>query len=215
MSIGEKLLELRKSKHLSQEQVAEQLNVSRQTVSKWETDQSMPDFDKIVPLCELYQISADELLMDKKSNKEVTVIDQRDYRYESNRRKKAIGISLSVFGYFLSIIWIMVTIPVFHFDPILASAGFLLICGISTFIVVYTCIVYKRGGAERIEKVDNRSKLEKLIDNILVLVTLFIYLILSFGTMAWHITWILWVVYRLLLEIVKLFFLLRGMNYEE
>ena len=57
MNIGEKLLELRKAKHLSQEEVADRLNVSRQTVSKWETDQSMPDFDKIAPLCELYQIS--------------------------------------------------------------------------------------------------------------------------------------------------------------
>ena len=62
MSIGQKLLDLRKSKQLSQEEVANRLNVTRQTVSKWETDQSMPDFDKIIPICELYEISADELL---------------------------------------------------------------------------------------------------------------------------------------------------------
>ena len=43
MSIGKKLYELRKQKGLSQEEVADKLNVSRQTVSKWETDQSMPD----------------------------------------------------------------------------------------------------------------------------------------------------------------------------
>jgi len=59
MSIGKKLYELRKQKGLSQEEVADKLNVSRQTVSKWETDQSMPDFDKIVPICELYSITAD------------------------------------------------------------------------------------------------------------------------------------------------------------
>ena len=50
--IGEKLLELRKKKGLSQEEVAQELNVSRQTISKWETDQSTPDFDKIIPLGE-------------------------------------------------------------------------------------------------------------------------------------------------------------------
>ena len=50
-NLGEKLLELRKAKNLSQEEVAEKLNVTRQTVSKWETNQSTPDFDKIVPLC--------------------------------------------------------------------------------------------------------------------------------------------------------------------
>ena len=46
MSLGERLLELRKSKHLSQEELAYKLDVTRQTISKWETDQSTPDFDK-------------------------------------------------------------------------------------------------------------------------------------------------------------------------
>ena len=62
-NLGERLLELRKDKRLSQEEVAEKLNVTRQTVSKWETNQSMPDFDKIVPLCELYGITPNELFI--------------------------------------------------------------------------------------------------------------------------------------------------------
>ena len=57
MSLGEKLLSLRKKKGLSQEEVADLLHVTRQTVSKWETDQSTPDFDKVVPICKLYDIS--------------------------------------------------------------------------------------------------------------------------------------------------------------
>jgi len=66
MNIGEKLFELRKSKNLTQDDVAEKLNITRQTVSKWETNQSTPDFDKIVPLCELFEISTDELLKGEK-----------------------------------------------------------------------------------------------------------------------------------------------------
>ena len=62
MDLGERLLDLRKSKKLSQEVVARELNVSRQTISKWETNQSVPDIDKILPLCELYGVTADELL---------------------------------------------------------------------------------------------------------------------------------------------------------
>lgn len=54
MNLGEKLFELRKTKNLTQDEVAEKLNVTRQTVSKWETNQSSPDFDKIVPICELF-----------------------------------------------------------------------------------------------------------------------------------------------------------------
>ena len=66
MNIGEKLFELRKAKNLSQEEVADKLNVTRQTVSKWETNQSTPDFDKIIPICELFKISTDELLRGSK-----------------------------------------------------------------------------------------------------------------------------------------------------
>ena len=67
MDLGQKLFELRKGKNLSQEEVADKLNVTRQTVSKWETNQSTPDFDKIVPLCELFEISTEELLIGKKT----------------------------------------------------------------------------------------------------------------------------------------------------
>lgn len=66
MSLGERLLDLRKKKGLSQEEIAGLLDVSRQTISKWETDQSTPDFDKIIPICNLYEIDANELLQVKK-----------------------------------------------------------------------------------------------------------------------------------------------------
>jgi len=69
MKIEDKLLKLRKEKGLSQEEVADRLNVSRQTISKWETGQSTPDFDKIIPICELYEISCDELLTGKKKRR--------------------------------------------------------------------------------------------------------------------------------------------------
>jgi len=216
MRIGEKLLELRKAKHLSQEEVADQLNVSRQTVSKWETDQSMPDFDKIAPLCELYQISADELLMmgksENKENRREESQSVNDAYNERNRKKKAIGISFSVLTYFIAIAWIMIAIPVYKMDPVLSSAIFLLICGIATFIVVYTCVMYRK---RKEKQEDKRSTLEKQIDSVLSMIILVIYLLISFMTMAWHITWILWVVYGLLVEIIKLLFLLGGRDNEK
>ena len=75
MTLGEKLLELRKKKGLSQEEVADLLHVTRQTVSKWETNQSTPDFDKIVPICELYEISTEELFRNDMGS---TVLKQDD-----------------------------------------------------------------------------------------------------------------------------------------
>ena len=62
MSLSEKILSLRTQLGLSQEELAEQLAVSRQSVSKWETGQSVPDLDKLIKLADLFQISVDELV---------------------------------------------------------------------------------------------------------------------------------------------------------
>ena len=65
MTIGQKILQLRNNKSISQEQLAETLGVSRQSVSKWEMDQALPQIDKVLQLAELFSISTDELLKDK------------------------------------------------------------------------------------------------------------------------------------------------------
>ncbi len=65
MTIGEKITHLRNSLNMSQEALADKLSVSRQSVSKWEMDQAQPQIDKILQLCEIFSISADELLYDK------------------------------------------------------------------------------------------------------------------------------------------------------
>lgn len=60
--MGEKLRQLRRKKGLSQEAVAKELGISRQAVSKWETDLAQPDLDNLKKICEILDISADELL---------------------------------------------------------------------------------------------------------------------------------------------------------
>ena len=65
MTIGEKIAKLRCGMGLSQEQLAEKVDVSRQSVSKWEMNQAYPHIDKVLLLCELFNVSADELLRDK------------------------------------------------------------------------------------------------------------------------------------------------------
>ena len=64
MTIGEKILNLRNTLNLSQEQLAEKISVSRQSVSKWEMNQAVPQIDKVLQLCELFKITADQLLYD-------------------------------------------------------------------------------------------------------------------------------------------------------
>lgn len=69
MTLGERLFMYRNKVNMSQEKLAEEIGVTRQTISKWETDQSMPDFDKIEPLCEVFEITPDELIRGEKNEK--------------------------------------------------------------------------------------------------------------------------------------------------
>lgn len=62
MQIADRLVALRKKNGISQEALADQLGVSRQAVSKWETGQTLPDTEKLIRLADLYQVSLDELL---------------------------------------------------------------------------------------------------------------------------------------------------------
>jgi len=65
MTIGQKIIQLRNAADISQEQLAETLGVSRQSVSKWEMDQALPQIDKVLQLAEIFHVSTDELLLDK------------------------------------------------------------------------------------------------------------------------------------------------------
>ncbi len=65
MLIGQKIANLRCERGLSQEKLAEMLNVSRQSVSKWETGEALPGIDKIIELSEQFTVSTDYLLCDK------------------------------------------------------------------------------------------------------------------------------------------------------
>ncbi len=65
MRFEEKIVELRKAKGLSQEELAEQLGVSRQAVSRWELGQTLPDIPNLLQLCELFGVSADYLVKDE------------------------------------------------------------------------------------------------------------------------------------------------------
>ena len=83
MTLGEKIYRLRVERGLSQEAFGETLNVSRQSVSKWETDQSLPELDKIVAISEMFGVSTDYLL--KESEERMTDTVNEDGISETNK----------------------------------------------------------------------------------------------------------------------------------
>lgn len=70
MPIGERIQKFRKQNHLSQEEMAEQLDVSKQSVSKWELDKAVSSVEKIIRMCEQFRVTCDFLLLGKEEEKE-------------------------------------------------------------------------------------------------------------------------------------------------
>ena len=75
MTLGEKIANLRKNKKMTQEELAGHLNISGQAISKWENDLSIPDISVLIELSELFNVSLDELLKDKK--RETALVDEK------------------------------------------------------------------------------------------------------------------------------------------
>lgn len=70
MSLGNNINFLRKQKRLTQEQLADQMNVTRQTVSRWESDEVVPELNKLVEMCSVFSCKLDELVRENMSSKD-------------------------------------------------------------------------------------------------------------------------------------------------
>lgn len=214
MTLPERLVKLRKLAGLSQEEVADKLEVTRQTVSKWETGQSSPDLDKVLPLCSLYNVTPDELLHDggtEEADAEMLKGNFERAEEQADRmiaKKRLLGILGGVMLYFVAIAFEMTSIAVLNINPVSASAIFILLFALATLIIIYSATIYKK----KVLRKKTKTKEEKLyeqINSILAFTTLAIYLLVSFLTMAWHITWILWIVYAILSQITRLVIALK------
>lgn len=84
MEIGQKLREARTASGLSQENVAEKINVSRQTISNWENEKTYPDIISVIKLSDLYSISLDALL--KGDQKMIEHLEENTNVVKSNRK---------------------------------------------------------------------------------------------------------------------------------
>ena len=110
MGFPERLQSLRKEKGLSQEQLGELLNVSRQSVSKWESGQTYPETDKLMILSDLFEITLDYLLKDKNiecvDNIDVKNDKEEELRYKTNKtnNKSIYSLALGIISFFLPFI---------------------------------------------------------------------------------------------------------------
>lgn len=110
MNLSKKLQQLRKHNNLSQEQLADKLGISRQSISKWESEQSVPEIDKIVKLSEIFGITTDYLLKDIEECPANLVLSDKDKNPNSSSKKlrliiATICIAFSIISIFL--MWVL------------------------------------------------------------------------------------------------------------
>lgn len=115
MTFGERLTNLRKSKGLSQEQLAQELDLTRQTISKWELDQSTPDLEYIVKLSDFYGVSTDHLIKGEPAEQEYGAVN---YKSESTGLKIH-HVLLSLGGMVMGVSFIGIWLFNLHFDGLI------------------------------------------------------------------------------------------------
>lgn len=89
MRLSEKIMDLRKKSGWSQEELAERLGISRQSVSKWETGESVPDIDKIIRMSELWNVSTDYLLKEDESQQGDTSVPETETSQSSDTYRES------------------------------------------------------------------------------------------------------------------------------
>lgn len=126
MNLGERIYELRNEKNLSQGDLADALDVSRQSVSKWENNMAVPDLDKLIKLCDIFEISLDELTGREKIEKSVNSAINQKSAVEPNKIAGYVLLGTTILGAIIT----LVTAP-----PAIYLCLPLLICTIICFRV--------------------------------------------------------------------------------
>ena len=103
MKLAEKLFELRKEKGWSQEKLAEQINVSRQSISKWESGQVLPEIEKVIELSKIFQVTTDYLLLDENSEKGSTAVILEEDKGKYYKEVKSFGLWQVIYIFVLAL----------------------------------------------------------------------------------------------------------------
>lgn len=156
MSFPENLYKLRKKNGLSQEELADKLNVSRQSISKWELGTSLPETEKLIAISKFFNVSLDYLISDEEltddfSSKNNGILNESKNlttkAHKSKRNKKIISICLLTLGIILlslSIVFILLSSPVsekFNNSSMIFLNGNA-ICSLLSIIIIFVGLIF-------------------------------------------------------------------------
>lgn len=165
MNLSEKIMLLRKKQGWSQEELANRLNISRQSISKWESGQSQPDIDKIILLSQLFQVTTDYLLLDQENEEHrpigIYLSLSQAQEYLTLRKQSSLKIAFAAFLCVISPIPLIGLTTLsqyqrFHMTENLAVSlglSFLIIC-ITIAVILFCLCAFKVKKYEFLEKED-------------------------------------------------------------
>ena len=126
MNLGERIYELRNKKNLSQGDLSDALDVSRQSVSKWENNMAIPDLDKLIKLSDIFEVSLDELVGREEFERNTNVAISQSPTVAPHRISAYVLLGVTILGALIT----LVTVP-----PAIIYCLPLLICTIICFRV--------------------------------------------------------------------------------
>lgn len=134
MGLGERICKLRTEKNMSQGDLADALEVSRQSISKWETNGSVPELDKLVKLSEIFGVSLDELVLGRQQAEPLSASEPKVIYLKEEERstpKKTAGIALLCIA---AVFWLMIALFGDVIGGLVLAAPFAL-CGVVCLLV--------------------------------------------------------------------------------
>jgi len=139
--LSEKIYKLRKNSGLSQEQLAEQLNVSRQAISKWESGTAVPESEKLVLISNYFGVSVDYLLKDEEETKGSTVDNKED-----ENPKAIAGIIICIAGIACMILWGLISVFSPKTSEQISNSSMITIDGNGIFLILFVAAIVAGAG---------------------------------------------------------------------
>ncbi len=141
MALSVKLYELRKKTNLSQEQLAEQLGVSRQAISKWESGKAIPESDTLISISKYFDVTLDYLMKeDDSSVSEPVAIPERVEYIQQNanvgKEKRIMGMVACIGGIVCLIVWGLISIVMPSTSEQISESSMITIDGNGIFLII-------------------------------------------------------------------------------
>lgn len=176
-NVGDKIYRLRKQNGLSQEELADKIEVSRQSVSKWETNTMTPGTEQIAALAKLFKVSIDYLILNEEDRKEVAASqDMMPAKTKKHHRIRiaVVGLIIAVFVTVLSIVIaaislissspnkgdVTASVNHLHFtSEVIITIGVIvaLLCVIALCVIIYKYIKHKKEGLKENEQKEKQN----------------------------------------------------------